>query len=297
MYVTNALEPLFSKRRSLVERFLEDNVGNNLSSQTLSQSMRYSLLAGGKRLRPVLCLTCAALFGKREEDILPFACAIEMIHTYSLIHDDLPCMDDDDLRRGRPSNHKAFSEATALLAGDALLTDAFFWMTHAKADSKTLCSALCDIAQASGSRGMAGGQALDMDYTARSDVTVAMLADLHALKTGALIRASCTTGARLAECDQAGLAAMTAFGTELGIAFQIVDDILDETADPKTLGKPVHSDRDNQKATYPSLLGLEESQRLAKQHAEKAMASLAGYTGPDARFLQALACYTVERVC
>ncbi|MCR4665809.1 MAG: polyprenyl synthetase family protein [Desulfovibrio sp.] len=277
---------------------VEDRLGgipSDAGDPVLASSMRYSLMAGGKRLRPVLCLTVAHLFGLAETRALPFAAAIEMIHTYSLIHDDLPCMDNDDLRRGRPSNHKAFSEATALLAGDALLTDAFRLMTQADVPPSSLLEAVSELAFAAGSPGMVGGQALDMALTGRSGTSLEALKTMQALKTGELFRASCTTGALLAGATREDRAVIDTFGSSLGTAFQIVDDILDVTSDAKTLGKPVHSDEANGKVTYPSLVGLDESRRLAKTQAAGAAGCLSRFSGEDADFLRALCDYIVER--
>ncbi|MBQ7457009.1 MAG: polyprenyl synthetase family protein [Desulfovibrio sp.] len=290
-----ALEPLFSNRRAMVEEYISHLLLEETIPTHLKEAMRYSLLAGGKRLRPVLCLSSAQLFGGEEEDILPFACAIEMVHTYSLIHDDLPCMDDDDLRRGRPSNHKAFGEATALLAGDGLLTEAFALMTQTKRKPALVLHAIAVFAKAAGAHGMVGGQEVDLSFVGKTQVSLDAVKTMHAMKTGAILEASCTTGAILADADTESLAAIAQYGRELGIAFQIVDDILDETADPAVLGKPVHSDRDKNKATYPALVGLDTSRRLAKEHADRAKKALLSFDA-GADFLRALATFTVERV-
>ncbi|MCR5813986.1 MAG: polyprenyl synthetase family protein [Desulfovibrio sp.] len=289
------LDPLFSKRQQKVEAFLAGAVSAKSIPEHLASAMNYSLLAGGKRLRPVLCLTCAALCGADEEAVLPFASAIEMIHTYSLIHDDLPAMDNDDFRRGKPSCHKAFGEATALLAGDALLTDAFAVACQARVQAPYLVKALSELARAAGSSGMAGGQQLDMDATGKQDLDLQSLRALHAKKTGALLRAACTCGALLAGAESERYQRIASYGAELGVAFQIVDDILDEVADPAVLGKPVHSDRDQQKATYPALVGIEQSRILAKEHARQAVAALESF-GDEAQLLVWLANYTLERV-
>ncbi len=262
----------------------------------LAKAMNYSLLAGGKRLRPVLCLAFARLFGLRE-GAMPFACAIECIHSYSLIHDDLPAMDDDDLRRGKPSNHKAFGEASAILAGDGLLTDAFTFMASCGASlpADRVLAAVAYLARAAGSPGMVGGQYLDMLYTERKHCTLEELRAMHAMKTGALIRASCVCGALLAGADETRLPLAEAYGAALGASFQIVDDILDVVGDESVMGKPVGSDAAEGKITYPSLLGLEASRALAEQETEKARAALASF-GPEAAFLRGLAGYMVKRV-
>ncbi len=263
----------------------------------LQQAMKYSLMAGGKRIRPVLCLATARMFGLEATTTMPFAAAIECIHTYSLIHDDLPAMDDDDLRRGKPSNHKQFTEATAILAGDALLTDAFAFMAsipHVPA-GRTL-KAIQVIAKAAGSSGMVGGQFLDMAFTAQTNITLEQLAKMHSMKTGALLCAPCVTGAILAGATNADINSMAQFGTELGAAFQIMDDILDLTGTEEELGKPIGSDEAMNKTTYPSLLGIQASKDLATTKAYSAKQAIAHFTGADAAFLQGLADYIVNRV-
>lgn len=265
--------------------------------ERLHAAMQYSLMAGGKRVRPVLCLSTAAMCGLSVDAMLPFACAIEMIHTYSLIHDDLPAMDNDDLRRGKPSNHKAFDEATAILAGDALLTDAFCFMSSVDVPASRVLAALAVVAQAAGGSGMVGGQMLDMLYTGADRVELEKLQHMHSLKTGALLRASCVSGALLAGATSAQVAAISRYGASLGVAFQIADDILDITADTATLGKPAGSDVEQGKNTYPVLLGLDQSRVLANNHMLDAVESLNTFSGPEADFLRALAHYVVERRC
>lgn len=261
----------------------------------LIESMRYSLMAGGKRLRPVLCYTAARLCGLEGSEVLPFACAIEMIHTYSLVHDDLPAMDDDDLRRGRPSNHKAFDECTAILAGDALQADAFALMTTCPLPADRVLAALGVFARASGSSGMCGGQMLDMEATGHR-VDLPALERLHSLKTGAILRASVVCGALLAGADGNVVNALSDYGRALGVAFQIADDILDVVSDSETLGKPAGSDAEQDKNTYPVLVGLERSRELARGYADSAIDALNSFDGPEADFLRGLADYTVERV-
>ncbi len=266
----------------------------------LREAVRYSLLAGGTRLRPVLCLTCVSLCGGEVEAALPFAAGIEMIHTYSLIHDDLPAMDNDDLRRGRPSNHKAFDEATAILAGDALLTDAFAFMASCsqRLPAEAVLTALAELAAAAGSGGMVGGQMLDMEYTRHfaKALGVEDVRRMHALKTGALFRASCACGALLAGADAGRIEALRRYGAALGAAFQVVDDILDETQDTAVLGKPAGSDAAQGKLTFPGLIGLESSRELALGLTEDAAAALDGFSGPDAVFLGELVRMLVRRV-
>lgn len=289
------MKALLLRRARMVEEFLPSCVGGDMPPR-LRDSMLYSLQAGGKRLRPVLCLSCAALFGLAESVVLPFAAAIEMIHTYSLIHDDLPVMDDDDLRRGKPSNHKAFDEATAILAGDGLLTDAFGRMTTVDLPASRVLAAVGEMARAAGSTGMVGGQEWDMIYTGMPPVSLDELRRMHAMKTGALLRASCVCGALLAGAESIELQRISRYGAALGVAFQIADDILDVVSDTETLGKPAGSDAEHGKNTYPSLVGLDESRRLAQEQARHAQEAIASFHGPEAEFLRALALYTVTRV-
>lgn len=291
------VKAVLADRGAQVEACLQHCLDAVPMPERLREAMYYSLLAGGKRLRPVLCLSTASLFGLAAERVLPFAAALEMIHTYSLIHDDLPAMDDDDLRRGRPSCHKAFDEATAILAGDALLTDAFGFMARVGKDipAERVLRAVAAVARAAGSAGMVGGQVLDMECTGKSDVPLPTLRTLHALKTGAMFRVACTSGGLLAGASGEGLEALRAYGEALGVTFQIVDDILDETSDTATLGKPVGSDAAMGKTTYPSLLGLDRSRELTKEYAEKAADSLRAFSGPDADFLKGLALMLVTR--
>jgi len=218
-----------------------------------------------------------------------------MVHTYSLIHDDLPAMDDDDLRRGKPSNHKAFDEATAILAGDALLTDAFAHMCRVELPAGQVLRAVAEFARAAGSSGMVGGQEWDMLYTGLPPVSMAELRRMHAMKTGALLRASCVCGALLAGAADDVCERIGRYGAALGVAFQIADDILDVVSDTATLGKPAGSDAEQGKNTYPALVGLDESRRLAREQADAACAALAGFNGPEAEFLRALAEYTITR--
>ena len=285
-----------------VEVYLRERFGVRMRErgvpENLLAAMEYSLLAGGKRLRPVLCLTFAELFEAQRGRVMPFAAGFELIHTYSLVHDDLPAMDDDDLRRGRPSNHKVFGEAGAILAGDALLTEAFGCMGRAWPGmaAELVLPALSEAAKAAGAAGMVGGQVLDMDYTAREGLTLAELARMQTLKTGARITASCVCGAILAGAGEEGVARAREYGEAVGAAFQIVDDILDEIGDAATLGKPVGSDREQGKNTYPSMIGLDESRRLAEERVAAAVAAIEPYCGEASEFLRDLARYIVVRV-
>jgi geranylgeranyl diphosphate synthase type II len=302
--IRNTPPPQEVKTRLRQEAALvEDWLGTALRDQEvppgLLAAMEYSLLAGGKRIRPVLCLVSARMCGLESARTLPFACALECIHTYSLIHDDLPALDNDDLRRGRPSNHKQFDEATAILAGDGLLTDAFVLMAKAAENgvpAERTLRALALVAGAAGSSGMVGGQYLDMQYTARPKVALDELAAMQAMKTGVMLRAACEGGAVLAGADEADRAALRAYGAALGAAFQITDDILDVTGEEKDLGKPVGSDAALGKNTYPSLVGLQGSREKALAYADKAIAALNAHTDEAADLLRGLAAYAVNRV-
>lgn len=284
-------------RANFVESWLDKNSINPQIPLGLQEAMRYSLLAGGKRIRPVLCLAAANLFGLKDEIAMPFAAGIECIHTYSLIHDDLPAMDNDDLRRGKPSSHKKFNEATAILAGDALLTDAFALMCSIKdVPPNLVLKALSSVASAAGSAGMVGGQFLDIIYTAQPQVSLEELAKMHAMKTGALLVAPCKAGAILGGAEPEQVAKLAEFGKHLGAAFQIMDDILDQIGTEQELGKPVGSDIELGKHTYPSLLGLEKSRALAIEKAQNAQLCLEDFAGQQADFLRKLALYIVHRV-
>lgn len=285
---------LLKSRGAKVEHFLASYpVSTQHTPERLRAAMRYSLQAGGKRLRPVLCMACAALCGLSEDRVIPFAAAIEMIHTYSLIHDDLPAMDNDDLRRGKPSCHRQFDEATAILAGDGLLTDAFAVICQTDLPPGPVLAAIAEIAAAAGSSGMAGGQMLDMQYTGASNVTLEQVARMQQLKTGAMLAGSCVCGALLAQADADLTSSIRTYGEYLGQAFQIADDILDITGNQEELGKPVGSDSQSGKNTYPALAGIAESRRLARQAAASARAALPDH--PESEFLASIADYAVER--
>ena len=281
------MKRLLKERGAQVEAWLAVCLDGRDLPPRLKESMLYSLQAGGKRLRPVLCMSTAAMCGLAPEKVLPFAGAIEMVHTYSMIH--------DDLRRGKPSNHKAFDEATAILAGDGLLTDAFYVMSGLDLPADRVLAALREFALAAGSSGMVGGQEWDMIFTGMESISLDQLRLMHAMKTGAILRASCVCGALLAGADAGALKAIGDFGAALGVAFQIADDILDVVSDTETLGKPAGSDEEQGKNTYPKLVGLEKSRELARGYADSAQAALARFDGQEAAFLAALADYTVNR--
>ncbi len=244
----------------------------------VSRAMRYSVQNGGKRVRPWLTLSFCALCGGDPETAMPFACALEMIHTYSLIHDDLPCMDDDDLRRGKPSCHVAFGEANALLAGDGLLTLAFETAASAKTEPRATVRAIRLLAQAAGAAGMIGGQVMDLENEGRQ-VGVETLRQTDRLKTGELIRAACVIGCIAANANEAQCAAAERYAEGVGIAFQIVDDILDVTSDAQTLGKPIGSDSANEKSTYVSAMGIEQAKAAAAAYTAQAQAALTAFDG------------------
>jgi geranylgeranyl diphosphate synthase type II len=253
--------------------------------QTLHKAMRYSVFAGGKRLRPVLVIAGAEAVGGQMDDVMPTACAMELIHTYSLVHDDLPAMDDDDWRRGVPTNHKVFGEAMAILAGDALLTLAFRLVADnwtPGTDPSRLRDALADIADAAGHAGMVGGQVADLESQGKC-VSLDALDYIHAHKTGALIRTSLRLGARLCGASPAQIHALSLIGANLGLAFQIVDDILDVVASSAELGKTAGKDQAQHKATYPALHGIESSEARARElivEAERALVQFGARGAP-----------------
>ena len=260
----------------------------------LHEAMRYALLGGGKRLRPVLTLAAADLFGPRH-DALPAAVAIECVHTYSLVHDDLPCMDNDDLRRGRPTTHRQFDEATALLAGDALLTSAFQLIGRHYARQPALAAALTrELADAAGSERLIGGQMEDLLAEKKADATAAELEFIHLNKTAAMIEVSLVAGGLCGGADDAQLAALRKAGRHLGLAFQIMDDILDATADTATLGKTAGKDAKAGKTTYVKLHGLDASRKFARGQTDDALAALRSLPG-NPTFLAALTEYMATR--
>ena len=255
---------------------------------TVVDAMEYSLSAGGKRIRPMLTLAFAKVCGGNAEAAMPFACAIEMIHTYSLIHDDLPCMDDDDMRRGKPTNHKVFGEAAAVLAGDGLLTLAFETVSGEKAQklngAEKCLKAARLLSSRAGAEGMIGGQMIDLESENRQ-VSAERLRIMDSKKTGALIRAACLLGCISAGANEACFEAAATYAEKIGLAFQIVDDMLDVTSDEATLGKPIGSDLENNKSTYVSLLGLEECRRLTAKLTDEAIDCLSVFEG-DTGFLR-----------
>jgi len=261
---------------------------------TIHRAMRYSLFAGGKRMRPALCLAAAAACGGRDEAALPLACAVECIHTYSLIHDDLPAMDNDDYRRGKLTNHKVFGEGIAILAGDALLTQAFEIAAQAKSRPRySQQDLVLEIARAAGSLQLIAGQVADLEGEGKK-ISARELQYIHERKTSALLCCSVRLGGMSANCTPAQLRALTDFGYHVGLAFQIIDDILDITQTSEQLGKTAGKDTAAQKATYPAIVGLEKSQKIARRLTNKAFNALKIFRG-RAVALEALAVYLLQR--
>jgi geranylgeranyl diphosphate synthase type II len=261
---------------------------------TIHKAMRYSLFAGGKRIRPALCLAAAQACGGRDADALPAACAVECIHTYSLIHDDLPAMDNDDFRRGKPTNHKVFGEGIAILAGDGLLTQAFEILAQARGWPRYSHKALVrELADAAGTLQLIAGQVADLEAEGNR-ISAADLKYIHERKTSALLCCSTRLGGMSANCTSAQLRALTDFGYNVGLAFQIIDDILDITQTSEQLGKTAGKDTAARKATYPSIVGLEKSRKIATELTRRAFASLKIFRGKAAA-LEALGAYLLQR--
>ncbi|MCI0536402.1 MAG: polyprenyl synthetase family protein [Verrucomicrobiales bacterium] len=261
---------------------------------TLHRAMRYSLFAGGKRMRPVLCLAAAEACGAAPADAMPLACALECIHTYSLIHDDLPAMDNDDYRRGKLTNHKVFGEGIAILAGDALLTQAFEIAAQCKGWPRySHPEIFLELARAAGSLQLIAGQVADLEGEGKR-IDARQLRYIHERKTSALLCCCARLGGMSANCPPAQLKALTEFGYHVGLAFQVIDDILDVTQTSAQLGKTAGKDTASQKATYPSLLGLDESRRIARRLTDRAFAALRTFKG-EAVALEGLAAFLLER--
>ena len=283
-----------TERISVIDKSLDNYIATENNPQSLIyDAMRYSVFAGGKRLRPILMWETARIFGKDWDDVKPFACALEMIHTYSLIHDDLPAMDNDDLRRGLPTSHIKFGEDIAILAGDALLNKSFEIIAEADIEPKVAMKALKVLSTASGTEGMIGGQVVDLKSEGM-EITLEQMQYIHSLKTGALIRAACTVGAILSDASPAEIQAIDEYALNLGIAFQIRDDILDVTGDTDDLGKPVGSDADLMKNTYITMCGLDKSEALVKEFSQKAKDALSVFSDKNA-FLLRLTDYLINR--
>lgn len=279
-----------SAKQEKINNYLENAIkGEGLLQKEITEAMNYSLLAGGKRIRPVLMMaTCEAL-GLSEDEVLPFAAALEMIHTYSLIHDDLPSMDNDDLRRGKPTNHVVFGEATAILAGDALLNFAFETALLAPFDAEKKLKAVSVMGKASGYLGMIGGQVVDLEGEKRR-LSADELTKMHAMKTGALIKAATGMGCALAGRDESLL---SDYSANLGLAFQLKDDILDETSTAEELGKNIGSDAKNEKTTFITLYGMEKTKELLEETTNKAIKALEKIE--NSGFLKEFAMYLLKR--
>lgn len=298
MDTTRNLQDVLAEKGRIVESALDSYLPAAIDTPSIiHEAMRYSIAAGGKRLRPIMLLMTADLLEQKLENFAFAAAALEMIHTYSLIHDDLPAMDNDDLRRGKPTNHKVYGEAMAILAGDALLTQAFQIMAdpaHAEVfSSSSLLAATHELALASGTEGMLGGQVLDLQAEG-CEINAEDLEMIHARKTGKLLTVALRIGAILSQANPQQLEALTTYGEQVGLAFQVVDDILDIEGTAEELGKPPESDLQKEKATYPALFGLEESKRIASTLINNAKQALHIF-GERAYYLQHLADYMAAR--
>jgi geranylgeranyl diphosphate synthase type II len=296
--LATSLESYLEEQRVRVDRALERYLPEeSVHPPGLIRAMRYSVFSGGKRLRPALTLAGAEVVGGDPEQVLPVACAIELIHTYSLIHDDLPAIDDDDFRRGRPASHKVFGEAIAILAGDALLTHAFQLMTSpevlATVELERLLDVVQDVARAAGVEGMVGGQTADVESEGMTP-EAALVEYIHTRKTGALIRASVRAGGVLGGGDERQVKALSLYGEKLGFAFQIVDDVLDVEGDAARMGKPTGSDAQHRKVTYPAAVGLAAAKEQARRLLQEATQALTLF-GPRAAVLERLAECVVAR--
>ena len=289
------LNSYLKQQKALVEQALDRSI-EIARPEKIYEAMRYSLLAGGKRLRPILCLATCDLTGGTEEMAMATACALEMIHTMSLIHDDLPAMDNDDYRRGKLTNHKVYGEDIAILAGDGLLSYAFEYVatqTKNVAPENILRVVAC-LGRTVGAAGLVGGQVLDLESEGKSDITAETLSFIHTHKTGALLEASVISGAILANAPQEDITRLSQYAKNIGLAFQIIDDILDITATDEQLGKTAGKDLEAKKATYPSLWGLEKSRFKAQELVDNAIAQLSVYDA-KAEPLRAVANYIVTR--
>jgi len=284
----------WEERRALVEKQLVTELDEEHAlDATLAASMKYSLMAGGKRLRPILLMAAADAVGADGTKFLHSACAIEMIHTYSLIHDDLPAMDNDDYRRGKPTNHKVYGAGMATLAGDALLTLAFEVMLREDVPAEKKLAVVREMSVGAGPNGMVGGQAIDLESEGKH-IPMELLRQMHMGKTGALFRAAIRSGAELGNASEEQLAALTDYAEAFGLAFQITDDILDVVGDEKVIGKPVGSDIRNEKSTYVTLTSLDEAKKLADDAVRKGEEALRAF-GAEADFLRDLLAYLVKR--
>lgn len=287
---------LISKRKK-VNAFINEILNNTVNSSRIVQAMHYSLMAGGKRVRPILCIAASEAVGGNADDVLPAACALEMIHTYSLIHDDLPAMDNDDLRRGKPTCHIAFDEATAILAGDALLTLAFRILSSInlinEKNSSNWLRVVHRISFAAGHNGMIEGQMRDI-ASEGTLLSLEELENMHSLKTGALIEAAIFSGALLGGGSPRQIDQLEIYAKNIGLAFQVADDILNVEGDPAVMGKAAGTDNARGKSTYPSIMGLNESKEFAKKIVRNALQALDDFDNKSDP-LSAIACYIIER--
>jgi len=284
-------------KSNYINKSLNEILRDRLSSIRIVSAMEYSLMAGGKRIRPVLCIAAAEAVGGKADKVLPAACAIEMIHTYSLIHDDLPAIDNDDFRRGKPTCHVAFDEATAILAGDALLTLAFQILSSIELKNEYYASkwlsVICAVSRAAGYQGMIEGQMRDIASEGLM-LTLNELEEMHSLKTGAIIEASIYCGAIIGNGNIEQIKQLGVYAKNIGLAFQVTDDILNVEGDPKIMGKAVGTDKNRKKSTYPSIMGIDKSREFAEKLAGNALQALDGFDNRSDP-LRAIAGYIVER--
>ena len=292
---TFELKTYLAQRKQLVEKALDESLPI-VYPEKIYEAMRYSLMAGGKRLRPILCLATCELVGGTLEMAMPTACALEMIHTMSLIHDDLPAMDNDDYRRGKLTNHKVYGDDIAILAGDGLLAYSFEYVASQTKNvpPQQILRVISQLGRATGAAGLVGGQVVDLESEGNPNISVDTLTFIHTHKTGALLEACVVCGAILAGAQEEEIQNLSRYAKNIGLAFQIVDDILDITATKEQLGKTAGKDLQAQKATYPSIWGLEKSKSQAKQLVEEAIDSLSNY-GEKAQPLQAIATFITAR--
>ncbi len=293
------IKKYLEEKRQLVDGYLEAHLPPvGTSPAVLHESIRYSLLAGGKRIRPILTIAAAEAIGPPPAALPPVACAFEFIHTYSLIHDDLPAMDNDDFRRGKPTNHKVYGEGMAILAGDGLQTMAFEWCSRADLvidlDPRIQVQIIAELASGSGNEGMVGGQVLDIQAENQQEVSLEALQNIHAHKTGKLIRAAVRVGALLSGANMTQFDLLTSYAEDIGLAFQIADDVLNVTGTREELGKDANTDVERGKQTYPSLYGLEGARKLAQECADRAIGRLESFDD-KADPLRGIAQYIVSR--
>ena len=285
---------IFDFYKPLIENRIDELLPEtDLAYNEVIKAARYSLKLGGKRIRPIIMMEFCKLFGGKAEDVLDFAIALEMIHTYSLIHDDLPCMDNDDMRRGKPSCHIAFSEDMALLAGDGLLTESFKVCANANATDMVKIKAVATLSEMAGISGMLGGQVVDLSFV-KNPPDIDALCNMYALKTGCLLRAAAIIGTYTANQNDEAVEKADLFAQKVGLAFQIIDDILDKTADATLLGKPIGSDEKNDKTTFVTLLGLEGAKNTAKKLTDEAISIIDSFDG-DTENIRALTYYLLDR--